>query len=314
MYFKNNSNTFNNPNFIAVIYKIEVFAVDEYDNSLDDVRSSITQLAGSIDSKVTNATSGMATRITQLDNAIKSQVITGDKVMSAITQYTGGTRIDGRLLHVTGDALFDNNIITNKMLAAKAVSADKLNVTSLSAISANLGEVTGGKIIGGTIQNKTGTFKVDANGNIVGANITGSRIDAQSIMQAGFKIRNIDVQIYKVRHGDYCPLLEGFTESQCTFIPVGYKMTENYSNVTGGTREGREKWDIANGRRIDDCTIYFQSNISSGYHDTKPTIGLNGRRAVCQSIWYSYFSNRDDNGYHKHISFGELYVLVIGKK
>lgn len=314
VYFKDKAERSTNPNFIAWIYKIEVFAVDEYDNSLDDVRSSITQLAGSIDSKVTNATSGMATRITQLDNAIKSQVITGDKVMSAITQYTGGTRIDGRLLHVTGDALFDNNIITNKMLAAKAVSADKLNVTSLSAISANLGEVTGGKIIGGTIQNKTGTFKVDANGNIVGANIAGSRIDAQSIMQAGFKIRNIDVQIYKVRHGDWCPLLEGFTESQCTFIPVGYKMTEDYSDVTGGTEKGREKWAIANGRRIDDCTIYFQSNISSEYHDTKPTIGLNGRKAVCQSLWYSAYHTRDDDGYHHHISFGELYVLVIGKK
>ena len=200
------------------------------------------------------------------------------------------------------------------MLAAKAVTADKIGVGELSAISGNLGTVTGGEIIGGTIKNKTGTFKVDANGNIVGANITGSRIDAQSIMQAGFKIRNIDVQIYKVRHGDWCPLPEEFSEKQCVFIPVGYKMTENYSEVTGGTNNGRKQWDDANGRKIDYCTMYFQSNISSGYHDTKPTIGLNGRQAVCQSIWYSYFSNRDDNGYHKHISFGVLYVLVIGKK
>ena len=91
-------------------------------------------------------------------------------------------------------------------------------------------------------------------------------------------------------------------------------MTDDYSDVTGGNSDGRKKWDNANGRRIDYCTMYFQSNISSGYHDTKPTIGLNGREAVCQSIWYSYFSNRDDNGYHKHISFGVLYVLVIGKK
>ena len=200
------------------------------------------------------------------------------------------------------------------MLAAKAVSADKMDVGELSAISGNLGTVTGGKVVGGALQNKTGSFKVDENGNIVGANITGSRIDAQSIMQAGFKIRNIDVQIYKVRHGDWCPLPEGFSEGQCTFIPVGYKMTEGYSDATGGTDVGRKKWDDANSRRIDYCTMYFQSNISSGYRDTKPTIGLNGRQAVCQSIWYSYFSNRDDNGYHKHISFGELYVLVIGKK
>ena len=43
-----------------------------------------------------------------------------------------------------------------------------MDVEELSAISGNLGTVTGGKIIGGVLQNKTGTFKVDANGNIVG--------------------------------------------------------------------------------------------------------------------------------------------------
>ena len=284
--------------------------------AMDDKIKELTKTANAYSTQVKNLTTNMATQFSQLENGIdlKLKALNGDELISRINLSSTGTRIDGKLLHVTGNALFDNNIITKRMLAAKAVSADKMDVGELSAISGNLGTVTGGKIIGGTIQNKTGTFKVDANGNIVGANITGSRIDAQSIMQAGFKIRNIDVQIYKVRHGDWCPLLEGFTESQCTFIPVGYKMTEDYSDVTGGTEKGREKWAIANGRRIDDCTIYFQSNISSGYHDTKPTIGLNGRKAVCQSLWYSAYNTRDDDGYHHHISFGELYVLVIGKK
>lgn len=284
--------------------------------AMDDKIKELTKTANAYSTQVKSLTTNMATQFSQLENGIdlKLKALNGDEIISRINLSSTGTRIDGKLLHVTGNALFDNNIVTNKMLAANAVSADKIHVNALSAISANLGEVTGGKITGGMIQNKTGTFKVDANGNIVGANITGSRIDAQSIMQAGFKIRNIDVQIYKVRHGDYCPLLEGFTESQCTFIPVGYKMTEDYSDVTGGTREGREKWAIAKGRRIDDCTIYFQSNISSEYHDTKPTIGLNGRKAVCQSLWYSAYHTRDDDGYHHHISFGELYVLVIGKK
>ena len=284
--------------------------------AMDDKIKELTKTANAYSTQVKNLTTNMATQFSQLENGIdlKLKALNGDELISRINLSSTGTRIDGKLLHVTGNALFDNNIITKRMLAAKAVSADKMDVGELSAISGNLGTVTGGKIIGGTIQNKTGTFKVDANGNIVGANITGSRIDAQSIMQAGFKIRNIDVQIYKVRHGDWCPLLEGFTESQCTFIPVGYKMTEDYSDVTGGTEKGREKWAIANGRRIDDCTIYFQSNISSEYHDTKPTIGLNGRKAVCQSLWYSAYHTRDDDGYHHHISFGELYVLVIGKK
>ena len=263
-----------------------------------NVSSQITQISNGIELKVTNA-------LGKLD---------GKELISRINLTPAGTRIDGKLLHVTGQAKFDDNIITNKMLQADSVNARNIHVSSLSSLSVNTGDLTGGSITGGTFKNSTGTFEIDRNGNIKGANITGSRIDAASIFQSGYKIKNIDVQVYNVKHGDYCPIPAGFTEQQCTFIPVGYKMTEDYSDVTGGTSDGRKKWDNANGRRIDYCTMYFQSNISSGYHDTKPTIGLNGREAVCQSIWYSYFSNRDDNGYHKHISFGVLYVLVIGKK
>jgi len=263
-----------------------------------NVSAQITQISNGIELKVTNA-------LGKLD---------GKELISRINLTPAGTRIDGKLLHVTGQALFDDNIITNKMLQADSVNARNIKVNSLSSISVNTGDLTGGSITGGTFKNSTGTFEIDRNGNIKGANITGSRIDAASIFQSGYKIKNIDVQVYNVKHGDYCPIPAGFTEQQCTFIPVGYKMTEDYSDVTGGTSDGRKKWDNANGRRIDYCAMYFQSNISSGYHDTKPTIGLNGREAVCQSIWYSYFSNRDYNGYHKHISFGVLYVLVIGKK
>lgn len=263
-----------------------------------NVSSQITQISNGIELKVTNA-------LGKLD---------GKELISRINLTPAGTRIDGKLLHVTGQAKFDDNIITNKMLQADSVNARNIQVNSLSSISVNTGDLTGGSITGGTFKNSTGTFEIDHNGNIKGANITGSRIDAASIFQSGYKIKNIDLQVYSVKHGDYCPIPAGFTEQQCTFIPIGYKMTEDYSDVTGGTRDGREKWYNANRRMIDNCAIYFQSNISSGYHDTKPTIGLNGREAVCQSIWYSYFSNRDDNGYHKHISFGVLYVLVIGKK
>ena len=157
VYFKNNGNTFNNPNFIAVIYKIEVYAIDEYDNSLATVQSSITQLADSIDAKVQNLQSGLSTRITQLDNAIKYQVLSGDKVMSAITQYSGGTRIDGKLLHITGDALFDNNIITKRMIQAGAITADKMQVDSLSTITGTIG----------TLRTKTSGARVEISDDLI---------------------------------------------------------------------------------------------------------------------------------------------------
>lgn len=263
-----------------------------------NVSSQITQISDGIELKVTNA-------LGKLD---------GKELISRINLTPAGTRIDGKLLHVTGAALFDNNIITNKMLQADSVNARNIQVNSLSSISVNTGDLTGGSITGGTFKNSTGTFEIDRNGNIKGANITGSRIDAQSIFQAGFKVKSIDFKVFTVAHGEWVPTISNYGEDECTFIPIGYKMTENYSDVTGGTRDGREKWANANRRMIDDCTIYLQSNISSGYHDTKPTIGLNGRKAVCQSLWYSAYNTRDDDGYHKHISFGVLYVLVIGKK
>lgn len=270
---------------------------------------SLSDLNKNVSSQITQISQGFELKVTQAIGKLD-----GKELISRINLTPAGTRIDGKLLHVTGQALFDDNIITNKMLQANSVTARNMQVDSLSSISANIGSLKGGSITGTTFKNANNTFKIDANGNIVGANITGSRIDAQSIYQAGFKVKSIDFKVFAVAHGEWVPTISNYGEDECTFIPIGYKMTENYSDVTGGTRDGREKWANANRRMIDDCTIYLQSNISSGYHDTKPTIGLNGRKAVCQSIWYSYFSNRDDDGYHKHISFGVLYVLVIGKK
>ena len=270
---------------------------------------SLSDLNKNVSSQITQISQGFELKVTQAIGKLD-----GKELISRINLTPAGTRIDGKLLHVTGQALFDDNIITNKMLQANSVTARNMQVDSLSSISANIGSLKGGSITGTTFKNANNTFRIDVNGNIVGANITGSRIDAQSIYQAGFKVKSIDFKVFAVAHGEWVPTISNYGEDECTFIPIGYKMTEDYSDATGGTRDGREKWSNANGRRIDDCTIYFQSNISSGYHDTKPTIGLNGRKAVCQSIWYSYFSNRDDDGYHKHISFGVLYVLVIGKK
>lgn len=288
--------------------------------SVDGFESKLIDQANAFQHSISDLNTNLGTQITQISNGIELKVsnalnsLDGQEIISRINLTPAGTRIDGKLLHVTGQALFDDNIITNKMMQANSVTARNMQVDSLSSISANIGSLRGGDITGTTFKNANNTFRIDANGNIVGANITGSRIDAQSIYQAGFKVKSIDFKVFTVAHGEWVPTISNYREEECTFIPIGYKMTEDYSDVTGGTRNGREKWANANRRRIDDCAIYFQSNISSEYHDAKPTIGLNGRKAVCQSIWYSYFSNRDDNGYHKHISFGVLYVLVIGKK
>lgn len=295
--------------------------------AMDDRLKELTATANEYSTQVQNLTTNMATQFSQLENGIdlKLKALNGDEIVSRINLSSTGTRISGKLLHVTGDALFDNNIITKQMLAAKAVSADKMDVGELSAISGNLGTVTGGKIIGGTIQNKPGTFKVDANGNIVGANITASRIDAQSIMQAGFKIRNIDVQIYKVRHGDWCPLPEGFNESQCTFIPVGYIMTERYfdsdynyykTKVPSPWEDkipykiSKDEYNQQKARYIGWCSVYMQKD-----ERTQSNIGVaDKRRAVVEAKGESSHSSENNDFYTKSYFYGELYILVIARQ
>lgn len=323
VYFTSANGKNNRPNFVAIVYKIEVYAIDEYDNSLATVQSSITQLANSIDAKVQNLQTGLSTRITQLDNAIQSQVLSGDKVMSAITQYTGGTRIDGKLLHVTGQTKFDDNIVTDKMLKANSVTADKIKADSLSAINANLGNVHSGTITSSTIRNENGTFSVDPNGNIRGANITGSTISADSIINAGFKVKNIDFAVLTVAHGRDIPAIGNYSVNECTFVPLGYYFTEIHSH-DWSTRDGRERWRKAEDRKEDRCTIYLQGNMPqmnsssrNGDKNLKTLVGLNGRTAVCQATWESYWSSGGDNGNdrtNEFISYGIIYVLVIGKK
>lgn len=76
--------------------------------------------------------------IAQMTDAINLRVQKGD-VINQINLSPTTTKINGKYLHVTGQTVFDNNVIVSRMLAAKAITADKLAVTSLSAITANIG-------------------------------------------------------------------------------------------------------------------------------------------------------------------------------
>lgn len=78
--------------------------------------------------------------IAQMSDAINLRVQKGD-VINQINLSPTTTTINGKYLHVTGQTVFDNNVIVSRMLAAKAVTADKLAVTSLSAITARIGRL-----------------------------------------------------------------------------------------------------------------------------------------------------------------------------
>lgn len=287
---------------------------------------SVSDLNSNVNSQITQISNGIELKVT---NAINS--LDGATLVSRINLSPAGTRIDGELLHVTGAALFDNNIITKGMLQAGSVTADKMQVDSLSSITANIGDLNGGSITGGTFKNANGSFKIDPNGNIIGANITASRIDASSIFQSGYKIRNIDIQVYKVKHGDWCPIPNGFTEEQCTFVPVGYIQTESYCRANNGSpyipratddglqsvgeRISFDRFNQQKRRWIGWCDIYFRANRSK-----KVNIGIKGKRqAIAESRYLDMSTSGSDGSVQgfkdvECYSYGELFILVIAKQ
>ena len=279
--------------------------------SVDGFQSKLIDQANAFQHSISDLNTNLGTQITQISNGIELKVsnainsLDGATLVSRINLSPAGTRIDGKLLHVTGAALFDNNIITKGMLQAGSVTADKMQVDSLSSISINTGDLTGGSITGGTFKNANGSFKIDQNGNIIGANITGSRIDANTIYQAGFEVKNLNIQVFEVRHGDYCPVPAGYNRKDCTFVPVGYNITK-----TNFSREEVEREKSRYTYQPKDLKVQFSKFLSHKNYDHGVNAGIdyNDRCAA-----YSLTINGGDNNYGttSMTGIGALFVLCI---
>ena len=282
--------------------------------SVDGFQSKLIDQANAFQHSISDLNTNLGSQITQISNGIELKVsnalnrLDGQEIISRINLTPAGTRIDGKLLHVTGAALFDDNIITKKMLQAGSVTADKMQVDSLSSISINTGNLTGGSITGGTFKNSTGTFEIDHNGNIKGANITGSRIDASSIYQAGFKVKNLDIRVFEVWHGDYCPVPEGYSREDCTFVPVGYNITK-----TTFSRDELEQKNSRYAYQPKNLKVQFSKFLSHKRYDHGVNAGIdyNDRCAA-----YSLTINGGDTNYGTTsiTGAGSLFVLCIAIK
>lgn len=196
----------------------EALGLAEFDKRVNELSSEFNKISNEYSTKVQNLAEDVESRFTQLDNGIELKVkeglsaLNGKEIVNRLNIGTNGIRLDGKLFHVTAETLFDNNIITNKMLQANSITADKLKVDSLSALSAYIGgTLRGGKLIGTEIQNESGTFKVDAQGNIKGANITGSRIDANSVFAEGQQLKPSFVKRIDVTSGDKIEIPPGYS-------------------------------------------------------------------------------------------------------
>ena len=196
----------------------ESLGLKEFDKRVNELSAEFNKISEEYSVTVKNLRKDVETKISQLDDGIDIKVtkglkaLDGNAILSRINLYEGGVKIDGKLIHITGDTLIDGNIITNRMIQANSISADKLKVDSLSALSAYIGgTLRGGKLIGTEIQNESGSFKVDAQGNIYGVNITGSRIDADSVYAESQQLKPVYVKRLDVRSGDKIELPAGYS-------------------------------------------------------------------------------------------------------
>ena len=131
-------------------------AVNGMDSKIIDLgnayQRTLSDYQNNVNSQITQISSGIDLKVTQAINNID-----GAELVSRINLSPAGTRIDGKLLHVTGEALFDNNIIAKGMIQAGAVTADKMQVDSLSSITATIG----------TLRTKTSGARIEISDNLI---------------------------------------------------------------------------------------------------------------------------------------------------
>ena len=109
---------------------------DKVTNINTKIESVRTQTAKALQDRVSDINSKIETTKLQTSNMIDSAVkaINGKEIISRINQSEGGTRIDGRLLHVTSDAVFDKNVIANN-IDSRSITMDKLAGGTIDLLS-----------------------------------------------------------------------------------------------------------------------------------------------------------------------------------
>lgn len=132
--------------------------------------SAISQNSTSITAVVTNLNTKDGyknyTALSQLDDAINLRVAKND-VINQINMTSETTTIDGKHLHVTGDTLFDKNVIVSGMIQAGAVTADKLSASSVTAEKLSIKSLSAITATIGTLRTATSGARIEISDNLI---------------------------------------------------------------------------------------------------------------------------------------------------
>ena len=183
-----------------------VTKVDKQGSTIDKQGSAIVQNANSITSVVTELNKKPAdcnySSINQLQDDILL-CVKKDGVINAINVSTEGIVIDGKKVHITGDTVFDNNVIVGGMIAADSIALEHLRANSVSSakIQANAitstkigaGAVTADKIEAGAITAEKLAADSVTSDAIQAGSVIGDKIAANTITGKHFAAANIDL-------------------------------------------------------------------------------------------------------------------------
>lgn len=131
----------------------------------DGFESRLTDLANGTTKSISDLNKHVESRFTQLSDGFDARItealgeIDGDKLIARINLSKSGTRIDGKLFHVTSKTVFDANVIAKGMIQANAVTAENIDTPSLSAICATIG----------TLRTRTTGARVEIQDNLISA-------------------------------------------------------------------------------------------------------------------------------------------------
>lgn len=174
--------------------------------NVDKQGSAIVQNANSITSVVTELNKKPAdcnySSINQLQDDILL-CVKKDGVINAINVSTEGIVIDGNKVHITGDTVFDKNVIVGGMIAADTIALEHLKANSVSSakIQANAitstkigaGAVTADKIEAGAITAEKLAADSVTSDAIQAGSVIGDKIAANTITGKHFAAANIDL-------------------------------------------------------------------------------------------------------------------------
>lgn len=225
--------------------------------------------------------------------------ITADKIATgaiSADDITTGTLNSDRIAagSITADKIGVGAITADK-IGAEAITGDKLKVNSLSSITANLGKVTAG--------------------TIKGVDISACNISADSFIQSGYKLKNIDFLFGVIASGEKIPIPHGVSSQNCIFwfVEVGDELPENKTQtifkVSQRTGKLTSQIPPTYSEEYKDYITFLKHKLCIGNQYFRA--GIVDGYMICADIKFPILDNpKGDIKYEIHRRYGKYGIIV----